>query len=604
MSNVNAPAPSASGTLERTPIPSLLAYAFEQRLTGTLELRAASGSATIVFAEGWPTKARTSEPAYLGGILLGLGLIDDAQLNASLARMASERKLHGRILLEMGALTPPMLQRGLVAQLARKIEQVATMPAQTTYAYYAGVDALAGFGGAEPVRVDPLRLIWTAARNTPPWQQVAEAMARVERGVTIQVPPGAPVERLGLEGRELELCDLLRRRPTPMRDLLAAQILTPHTTRLLVYVLMITKLVSLAAEAPEAARKPSVPPMPPPSSRAPAAGPVSVQPRAGSSPGLRQPSSPDLRLQTAYDVPRAAPSEIRRPTPLGVPAAIPPRETQPPAAPASVPSPAPPAQQIRRPSSPAVRFSAPPPSVALTPELAQLRQSIIDRVAALAEQTHFEVLELPNDASPAAVQRKFISLAKTWHPDRLAPQLFDVRDLAEKLFARMTEAHGVLTDPDKRAAYVAELSRGGGRPRESAAPVVENAAVEFQKAEVFLKKRAFGHAEEHARRAHEADPSNADYLALLVWVQLQKAEGSEIPADVLNKHLETLDRAIKLNERCERAYFARATIYKRMNKPERAIVDFKQAADLNPHNVDAAREVRLWHMRHQPKKTK
>jgi hypothetical protein len=56
-----------------------------------------------------------------------------------------------------------------------------------------------------------------------------------------------------------------------------------------------------------------------------------------------------------------------------------------------------------------------------------------------------------------------------------------------------------------------------------------------------------------------------------------------------------------MNDRCEKAYFWRGMLNKRVGKPESAYRDFRKAVDLNPHNIDAAREVRLHNMRGGPK---
>src|SRR4051794_10765965 len=95
------PVPSAQGGLAKTPFPHLLVYAYERRLTGTIEIATPSGeSATILMIEGAPSKARTSEPiAYLGTVLLELGFIDEAAMNASLTRMAEANQLQGQVLL-------------------------------------------------------------------------------------------------------------------------------------------------------------------------------------------------------------------------------------------------------------------------------------------------------------------------------------------------------------------------------------------------------------------------------------------------------------------------------------------------------------------------
>ncbi|HEX3343873.1 MAG TPA: hypothetical protein VHS09_04835, partial [Polyangiaceae bacterium] len=86
----NRPAPTANGTLAKTPLLHLLLYAMDKKLSGSIELFAPDKrSAVLLFAKGEPTKVRTSEPvAYLGQILFELGHIDQEQLTRSLADLA------------------------------------------------------------------------------------------------------------------------------------------------------------------------------------------------------------------------------------------------------------------------------------------------------------------------------------------------------------------------------------------------------------------------------------------------------------------------------------------------------------------------------------
>ena len=220
-----------------------------------------------------------------------------------------------------------------------------------------------------------------------------------------------------------------------------------------------------------------------------------------------------------------------------------------------------------------------------------MRQSIIERVSTIGDEDYFDLLGLPQDAPANEVQTAYTTLAKVWHPDRLAPQLFDVRDMAAKIFAKMSEARVTLTDPHKRATYIADPRRG---ERSAEIARVTNASLEFQKADVFMRKKNLAQAEAHARRAHEADPANADYLALLTWIEMEQ-DGPKAPRAA--KHLAELERAVKLDERCERAHFYRGVLHKRMGKPDKAYLDFKAAAEINPKNIDAAREVLLYRKR-------
>jgi tetratricopeptide (TPR) repeat protein len=261
-----------------------------------------------------------------------------------------------------------------------------------------------------------------------------------------------------------------------------------------------------------------------------------------------------------------------------------------PGPPAKIGSTPPPPRQSNLPPRP----SAPPPGVALTPELAAFRQRIIDRVATINDEDYFEVLGLPREAPAQAVQAAFLALAKIWHPDRLAPQLFDVKDFSVKIFARMNDARNTLTSSDLRDAYITQLRRG--IRHDPVAHEETNAPLEFQKAEFYLKKRDYAQAEAHCRRAREAEPANADYVALLVWIAVER-DGAQIPPEHLHDHIEALTMAIKLNERCERAFFYRAQLWKRINRPEKAHQDFKAVVEINPKNIDAARETHLYKRR-------
>ncbi len=62
--------------------------------------------------------------------------------------------------------------------------------------------------------------------------------------------------------------------------------------------------------------------------------------------------------------------------------------------------------------------------------------------------THYEVLAVPVDASAAELKAAYRQLAWRLHPDRNQGDL----KKAER-FKALTEAYGVLSDPEKRAKY-------------------------------------------------------------------------------------------------------------------------------------------------------
>jgi tetratricopeptide (TPR) repeat protein len=171
-----------------------------------------------------------------------------------------------------------------------------------------------------------------------------------------------------------------------------------------------------------------------------------------------------------------------------------------------------------------------------------------------------------------------------------------VKDACSKVFTHLTEAQATLCDADRRAEYMTLLKDGGATPDDQAKiQAILEAATEFQKAEIFLKRNDTAQAHELAKKALALDPEQADYLAMVTWLDAQKPEwtGRE---KTLEK-VAVLDKCIKMNANSERAYFWRGMLYKRIDETSKAMKDFKKASELNPRNLDAIREVRLHNIR-------
>jgi tetratricopeptide (TPR) repeat protein len=523
----NRPAPTASGTLAKTPFVHLLLYVLHKRLGGTLELLGPDErTAVVLFSQGEPLKARTSESvAHLGTVLLELGFVDQGQLDRSLVELAKQKaaaagQLHGALLVSSGAIDAAKLRAGLVEQLGRKLRHVAAMPADTKFAYFDGFDALRGWGGADSPPVDPMQHLWHMLREYAPWEHVNAALARIA-GSPLRLSPTADPGRLRLAGEEADAVELLRARPVRASELAKAASLNERTAQLLTYLLLVTKQVDVVTS----------------SDAAPAGG------RSSFVPPISAPPDPPQR--------------------------------------ASMPAPA---------------KSILPPPPGLAPELAERWKEITARAATIDRADYFMMLDLARDASRDDVESAFFALAKRWHPDRLPAELAPVRDACSRVFARMSEARTTLADDEQRARYMKLLAEGSGSPetQETVAKVVE-AAQNFQKAEVFFKRNDLAQAEAFCRQALGADPTQPDYVALLAWLTALKPE-NQSPEKTLAS-IKTLDKAIAMNGRCEKALYWRGMLHKRIGKIELASKDFKRVVEINPRNIDAAREVRLHQMR-------
>lgn len=243
------------------------------------------------------------------------------------------------------------------------------------------------------------------------------------------------------------------------------------------------------------------------------------------------------------------------------------------------------------PAAPARAQSMPPAGGA---DADQFKQEILAKAQEIGSLSYYQILGVPRDAPSAAVAAAFFKLAKKWHPDRMGNEYEDVRSEAVSVFARMNEAHQVLTDDERRAEYDAVLADGGGsaEEQEQVAAVVR-AITEFQKAEVLYKKHALDQAEFHARRAMEDDPGQADYVALYTLIAAERRGNGR-----MDDLIALLDGALRREPANERARFTRGQIYKRLARMDLAIKDFRWVAEQNPRNLEAAREVRLYTMRH------
>jgi len=532
----NRPAPAASGTLAKTPLIHLLLYALEKRLVGTVEfVLPGQRTASILFWNGEPAKARASEAvAYLGRVLLELGFLTEDQLTQSLAELAVA-KSRGNALHGQLLLAGRVINKSALQTALR--EQLARklrhIARMPDETQYFYYDRFDGLREWGP----------EASEGFDPvpmlWAMLRESppWTHVEAALSRVTSSSLRVISQDADLARLGLTGPQRALVDRLRQrpTLTAQVTgAPSLSESDARLLMYLLLVTKQVEVLRVNESPGAIPEAP---RAPTPRPVSERPE------------------------REAPQQLRRGA-----------------------------------TSVKMRVASTTPPAELSPELSGRWREIIDRAANIDRADYFMMLELARDATREDVQSSFLTLAKKWHPDRLPSELAPLLEPCARVFARMSEAHATLSDDEKRAQYMRLLADGSGSPemQETVAKVVE-AATDFQKAEVCLRRNDLVQAEVLCRNAHEADPTQSEYLAMLAWLFAQKPE-SQSPAKTA-ECIQMLDRAISMNTRCERAYFWRGLLQKRIGKADSAVRDFRRAADLNPRNIDAAREVRLHRMR-------
>lgn len=291
---------------------------------------------------------------------------------------------------------------------------------------------------------------------------------------------------------------------------------------------------------------------------------------------------------------QAASPPAARPSGAG-PAAPPPRRSRP----------QPPKRRRPGPGAPEPTAAAQEPAGRLGAEEQQLVDELQSKHKRIDDQNFFEVLGVDEDVDRQAVQKAYLQLAKKWHPDRLPAALEEQKGKVAKIFARVNEAYQTLSDDDKRAEYVELVKHGGGTARDR--EILEramDAGLVYQKGEVMFKKGNYRQAEELVHQAMEADSENLEYRAMLAWIQAHRVgtpPDDHSRKDHYKRQIDLLDEVIAADKNFTKALYYRGELLKRSGEEDRSYRDFRKVIALDPRNIDAAREVRLYELRAKKK---
>lgn len=226
------------------------------------------------------------------------------------------------------------------------------------------------------------------------------------------------------------------------------------------------------------------------------------------------------------------------------------------------------------------------------------RDEIEARHRKLDQLDYYAVLDLEHGASAEQIATAFTSLVRRWHPDRLSPELSDLKETSMRVFARMTEAHRTLAQAATRAEYDRSIGIGveSGDSEQAQIERVLRAAESFQKAEILLRKRDLEGAERLAALAVAGDKDQPEYAALFAWIRARKPGASE--KDIAAS-LEVLKGAVAKQTNNVKIRYYYAGVLKLSGHDNAALREFKFVADNDPSNLDAARELRLADIRRQ-----
>jgi tetratricopeptide (TPR) repeat protein len=220
-----------------------------------------------------------------------------------------------------------------------------------------------------------------------------------------------------------------------------------------------------------------------------------------------------------------------------------------------------------------------------------LRAAVLARAETLDRASHFELLDLPETAPLEQVGAAFVKAARQFHPDRLAAAgLSDLAPIAERIMARLSEASAVLSDPARRAAYLAERS-GQGTSNASLARTILDAEQAFRRGEQLLKNGDHARAIEAFSEAAKARPEEAQYRAYLAWARFDDPRAAK--ASLARGTLDVLEAVLREQPGFAWGHFFVGQVCKQQGDLGRAEAAFREALARDATLLDAERELRL-----------
>lgn len=225
------------------------------------------------------------------------------------------------------------------------------------------------------------------------------------------------------------------------------------------------------------------------------------------------------------------------------------------------------------------------------PAWKQSQSEFRDRVSefhmTIQEQDYYEILGISHNASNEEIRDAYYKLVKCYHPDVNPNADPETRAKAEEIFTRITTAYETLSESDKREQYNSheELT-----VLKSQAKYIYEAEMTFKKGITLLIQRDYAEAEKKIREAVNMNPDEAAYLGALAWARFLAAENK---SPVLEEVKNSLDTALRMNDKIPENYYYLGSVYKYTNDLRKAEKYFEKAIELDPDYIEAKREVRL-----------
>jgi len=232
------------GDLSRIQLPDVLSFVAMIRATGKLAVRQGQFDRTIIWKDGEIVFANSNSPEHsLGQFLLRNGKINQAQYEESKRRVTPTMR-HGKVLVQMGAISPKDLWWGVKNQVLEIIYSLFTWK-EGTFGFYESMEEIA----LERIvlSINTSSVIMEGIRRLDETARIKEKITSLEM-VFMKVPGEQPnPEALDMSDHEIEVYNRIDGRLT-IRELIGLSEMTEFEVTRILFQLVSARLIEVAPE--------------------------------------------------------------------------------------------------------------------------------------------------------------------------------------------------------------------------------------------------------------------------------------------------------------------------------------------------------------------
>jgi hypothetical protein len=466
--------------------------------------------------------------ALLGDGLVASGLVSPDVLVKALEVARRSGSLLGQYLVSSGLIAAEALRIALSAQVPRKIERLVNLASDTDYAFYSGVNLITDWAKGELFPCHALSAILAAVRGWHDRARVRATLGRIAKQVLV-FHPELDLSDFMLTGEEQAVVEAIHGSSCTLSSLYDLRVAGEDTVSSIVYTFAVTRSFAFTAA--------KGPPM--------LALPLLEEAVEATSDELEvvltEPPPPPPQQQRGYGFPVAG---------------------------------AGPAGPIRSMTAMFAAVSPTDPAPGMTQVTAPL----------------FPALPAPQPAVDSAGGD-----TATWRPHKV-PATQAVEPGAQSVRgSRLSDGGVPRGGPPSVAFRESQVRKAPPRVQhvdDDNSERLVQAMSDFRMAETALERNEISQADELARKALAAEPTNPDYGALVAWTSTLSGAKDAIPLAIAKLNVILKEEAL-----CERALLYRGRLYKRAKRTAEAVRDFSSVLDINPKHSEAALEVRLLRMK-------